>query len=76
MIQINKITLDLYQEADNEVGSEHATIEVKPALISLFDDDKIDYFYTIKTDHGFSFNDKEEILELFIRIEKLIEQSK
>ena len=76
MIKINKITLDLYQEADNNVGSEHALIEVKPALVDLFDDNKPNYYFTIKSEHGFSFNDKEEIAELFERIETLVYQSK
>lgn len=75
MIKINKITLDIYQEADNEVGSEHAIIEVNPALIDLFEDNKPDYYFTIKTEHGFSFNNKEEISELFERIETLVYQA-
>lgn len=73
---INKITIELYQEADNEVGSEHAEITVQPVLIGLFNNDKIDHYYTFKSEHGFSFDDKTEIIELFNKIEKIVNQAK
>ena len=75
-ILINKITVELYQEADNEVGSEHAEIVVNPVLVGLFNekDGAIDHFYTFKSKDGFSFNDKKEVLELFTKIESIVEQ--
>lgn len=75
-ILINKITVELYQEADNEVGSEHAEIVVNPVLIGLFNekDGSSDHFYTFKSVDGFSFNDKKEVLELFTKIESIVEQ--
>ena len=76
MIQVTKITLEITQEASNTVGFENAEISVNPALLNLFDGDKPDYYFTIKTDDGFSFDDKNEIIELFTRIEKIAEASK
>jgi len=73
---INGITIELYQEADNQVGSEHATVEVKPALIELWNGEKNEHFFTFKSEHGFSFNDKEEIIKLFDKIEKIVELAK
>ena len=73
---INKLTIEIYQEADNEVGSDHAEIIVNPAVIGLFNNDKPDYYYTFKSEDGFSFNDKNEILELFNKIESIINQTK
>ena len=75
-ILINKITVELYQQADNEVGSEHAEIVVNPVLIGLFNEKNgpSDHFYTFKSVDGFSFNDKKEVVELFTKIEAITEQ--
>lgn len=73
---VNKITIELYQEADNEIGSEHAEIIVNPALIGLWDKDKINHFYTFKSEDGFSFEDKKEVDELFTKIEKIVNSAK
>lgn len=76
-ILINKLTVELYHEADNDIGSEHATIEVNPVLIGLFDtNNNIDHYYTFKSEAGFSFDNKEEISELFTRIEKIVNECK
>lgn len=76
-IIINRITIELYQEADNNVGSEHAEIIVKPALIGLFNEkNEKDYFLTLKSVHGFSFNNKEELMKLFFNVEKIIDECK
>ena len=69
---INKLTIEIYQEADNEVGSELAEIIVNPVLIGLFNNDKPDYFYTFKSEDGFSFNDKDEVLQLFNKISAIV----
>ena len=71
-ITINKLTIELYQEADNKIGHEEAEIIVNPVLIGLFDNEKDSFFYTFKSEHGFSFEDKEEIKELFDRIETIV----
>lgn len=75
-IIINKLTIELYQEAANNIGSENAEIIVNPALIGLYNKDKKDYYYTFKSEEGFSFNDVKEINELFEKIEKIIESCK
>lgn len=73
---INKITLELYQEADNEVGSEHAEIIVNPVLIGLFDKGEVDYYYTFKSTDGFSFNDIEEVMSTFKKVEEMVNLTK
>ena len=77
-IIINRITIELYQEADNNVGSEHAEIIVKPTLIGLFKElnNEKDYFLTFKSVHGFSFDSKEELIKLFCNVEKIIDECK
>lgn len=75
-IKINKITIELYQEADNDVGSEHAEIIVNPALIGLYNNGKVDHYYTFKSEDGFSFEDKKELVSVFDRIEKIVELAK
>ena len=69
---INKITIEICQEPDNEVGSQQAEIIVSPALIGLFEHHKPSYYYTIKSPDGFSFNDKQELIELFESIEEIV----
>jgi hypothetical protein len=77
MIIVNKLTIEICQEADNSIGSEHAEIIVNPSLISLFDSNgKSTHYYTFKSEGGFSFDDKEEILNLFDKVEKIINQTK
>ena len=71
-ITINKLTIELYQEADNTIGSEHAEIIVNPASIGLFHEEKDSFFYIFKSEHGFSFDNKEELKELFDRIETIV----
>lgn len=74
-IIINKLTIELYQKADNDVGSEHAEIIVNPVLIGLFNDKKEDdYYLTFKSESGFSFENKEEIIGMFTKIEKIINE--
>lgn len=75
-IIINKLTIELYQDADNAIGGENAEIIVNPALLGLYNKDKKDYYYTFKSDEGFSFNNTKEINELFERIEKIVESCK
>ena len=75
-IKINKITIELYQEADNTVGSEHAEIIVNPVLIGLYNNGKVDHYYTLKSEGGFSFEDKKELISVFDRIEKIVELAK
>ena len=72
---INKIEIEFYQESDNEVGSEDLLITINPSLIGLFKEGKPDYFYTFKTAHGFSFNDKNEIIEIIDKIESIIQKA-
>lgn len=75
-MQIDKVTFEFHQEADNEVGSESIEIIATPVLIGLFKEDgTIDHYFTIKTD-GFSFNDKAEFLTTFDKIEKSLNQLK
>ena len=67
---INKITFEYWQEADNDVGSEILEITVKSALIGLFKDNgDIDYFFTLKSEDGFSFDDSKELIDLIENIE-------
>ncbi|MFI0436038.1 MAG: hypothetical protein ACH350_10030 [Parachlamydiaceae bacterium] len=73
---INKITIELYQEADNNVGSEHAEIIVNPVLIGLWQKGKVDHYFTFKSEDGFSFNDKEEVLSIFTKVEKIVNEAK
>ena len=73
-MKINKITFEYYQEADNEVGSEELEVIVNPALIGLFKDNKSDYYITLKSEHGFSFNNSDEVIELFQKTEILVNQ--
>lgn len=74
---INKIEIELYQEADNEIGSEIAQVIINPALIGLFDKaGDPDFYYTIKSEHGFSFNDFEEVKELFDKLEEIVKLAK
>lgn len=71
------MTIELYQESDNNVGSEHAEIIVKPTLIGLFNgNNEKDYFLTFKSVHGFSFDSKEELIKLFCNVEKIIDECK
>lgn len=73
---INKITIELYQEADNNVGSEHAEIIVNPVLIGLWQKGEVDHYFTFKSEDGFSFNDKEEVLSIFTKVEKIVNEAK
>ncbi len=74
---IDKITIDVWQEADNEVGSESITIEICPALMGLYKDNgEIDYYLKLKSKDGFSFEDKTELIELINKVEKIAEQAK
>lgn len=67
---INKITFEYWQEADNDVGSESLEIIVKPALIGLFKNNgEINYFFTLKSEDGFSFDDSKELIDLMENIE-------
>lgn len=76
MIIIDKIKIDIYQDADNELGSEQAEIIVNPALIGLFDDKgNNDYYYTFKSEHGFTFEEG-EIEKLFKKIESIVKLAK
>jgi len=75
-IIINKLTIELYQDAVDNIGAENAEIIVNPALIGLYNKDKKDYYYTFKSEDGFSFNDVKEINELFEKIEKIVETCK
>ena len=69
---IDKLTIELHQDADNQTGFERAEIIVKPALLGLFNNHKPDYFFQIKSGEGFSFEDKQEIIDLFDRIEEIV----
>lgn len=73
---INKITIELYQEADNEIGSEHAEIIVQPLLIGLWEKDKEDHYYTFKSEGGVSFDGKEDFLSVFTKIKSIVELAK
>ncbi len=37
-IQINRVSIEIYQEADNDIGSKHSEIIINPALIGLFEE--------------------------------------
>lgn len=76
-MKINKITFEYYQEADNEVGSEELEVIVNPTLIGLFTNkNECDYYITLKSEHGFSFDNSDEIIELFKKIEIIVNQLK
>lgn len=71
---INKIEIEFYQEADNEVGSEDLTITANPALIGLYNNGKSDHYYTLKSEHGWSFDDGNELMEMFRKVESIMEK--
>jgi hypothetical protein len=71
-ILINKITIELYQESDSITGSELAEISVNPTLIGLFRDGKVDHYYSFKSVEGFSFNDIDEVVSVFKKIENIV----
>ena len=74
---INKITFEYWQEADNDVGSESLEIIVNPALIGLFKDNgEINYFFTLKSEDGFSFDDSKELIDLIKNIETTLNNFK
>jgi hypothetical protein len=73
---INKITIEFYQEAGNEVGSEHAEIIVEPVLIGLWEKGKQEHYYTFKSEEGFSFDDKKEWDAMFNKVESIVELAK
>lgn len=73
-MKINKITIEFYQEADNEVGSEDCTITVNPTLIGLYNKGKATHYYTFQSEHGFSFDDGNEYMEMFRKVESIMEK--
>ena len=71
---INKIQIEFYQEADNEVGSEDLTITVNSTLIGLYNKGKATHYYTLKSEHGWSFDDGNELIEMFRKVEYIMEK--
>lgn len=71
-IIVNKLTIDLYQEADNYEGSQDAQIIVEPVLIGLFEGDQPTHYFTFKSESGFNFENRKEINELFENIERIV----
>jgi len=73
---INKIEIEFYQQADNEVGSEDFIITVNPVLIGLYNKGKADHYYTLKSEHGWSFDNGDELMEMFRKVESIMEKVK
>jgi ethanolamine utilization protein EutA (predicted chaperonin) len=76
-MEVNRMTIELFREADNEVGSEHMEIIVNPALIGLHNEKgEDDYYLTLKSEDGFSFEDAKEIMDTLENVVKMVEQCK
>ncbi len=73
---VRKITIEFYQEADNQVGSEHAEITINPVLIDLWNKDKPEHYYTFKSEDGFSFDDEIELMKLFNKAKEMVNIAK
>lgn len=77
MIIIDKIKIEVWQEADNEVGSESMTIELCPALIGMYKDNgEVDYYIKMTSEYGFSFEDKTELMQLIDKVERIALEAK
>ena len=74
-MQVNKVIIEYHCES-SVCDTELMTITANPATFGLFNNDKDDYFITITSETGISFEGKEELIQVIDNFIKTVEVCK
>lgn len=74
-MQVNKVIIEYHCES-SVCDTELMTITANPGTFSLFNNDKPDYFITITSETGISFEGKEELIQVIDNFIKAVEVCK
>jgi hypothetical protein len=72
-MQANKLSIE-YSSESNVCEVELMTITANQSLYGLFDNGNPDYFITITSETGISFNNKEELINIIDNFVTIVER--